>query len=290
MRERVAAHFSIADPSSIECPDLTVLRQLAAAGEPLVVPDTESHVLDRGFPLGKFGSARGFAGVPLLFDHADASGTLCLLDTRPLTLGASDVDAVAGFARDLARTIERRLEPSPQQTPAARAGLTSDEFAALERLAVTDPLTGLANRRGGEQDIASEIARAKRQKTPLSCILLDIDRFKEVNDTFGHQAGDHLLREISALLRRTVRAYDVLVRWGGEEFLIILPSVDLDQARRLADRVRRAVESLETQGVGPITVSAGAAMLDADYDFEAMMTQADRRLYQAKAAGRNCIV
>src|SRR5206468_1484395 len=100
------------------------------------------------------------------------------------------------------------------------------DFEALEQLAATDPLTGLANRRGCEQAITSEVSRAKRERKPLSCILIDIDRFKQVNDTFGHQAGDQVLRELSALLRRSVRAYDIVSRWGGEEFLLILPGAD----------------------------------------------------------------
>src|SRR4029077_10823366 len=164
-----------------------------------------------------------------------------------------------------------------------------EEVKALQHLASTDPLTGLSNRRGGEKHIANEISRAKRERRPLSCILIDIDRFKQVNDTFGHQAGDQVLRDISALIRGTVRAYDILVRWGGEEFLLVLPGVDLDAARTLADRVRIAVEALETHGIGPVTISAGVAKFEHDYDFAATLKTADRRLYQAKAAGRNCV-
>lgn len=288
-REYVAAHLSATDPSStsIEPPDIGLLRQIAAAGEPLIVPDLETHPLGREFGGGKRRIVRGFAGIPLSFEHAEGSGTLCLLDTRPLALDAGDLDNLATFAHDLGHVIERRIE-APAQQP-ARGELTPEAFQALERIAVTDPLTGLANRRGGEQNITSELSRAKRQRTPLSCILLDIDRFKDVNDTYGHQAGDHVLREISGLLRRTVRAYDILVRWGGEEFLIVLPGVDLDQARRLAERLRHAVELLETNGIGPVTISAGVATIDSDYDFDQMFAQADRRLLQAKQAGRNCI-
>ena len=121
-------------------------------------------------------------------------------------------------------------------------------------------------------------------------MLIDLDRFKQVNDTFGHQAGDQLLRDVSNLLKRTVRAYDILVRWGGEEFLLVLPGVDRDLARILAERVRIAVEALDTHGLGPVTLSAGVAAFDNDYDFAATLKTADRRLYQAKASGRNCVV
>ena len=157
-------------------------------------------------------------------------------------------------------------------------------------MAATDPLTGLANRRGGEKYIANEISRAKRERRPLSCILLDVDRFKQVNDTYGHQAGDQLLRDLSNVLRRTVRAYDILVRWGGEEFLLVLPGVDLEMARMLAERVRVATEALDTHGIGLVTISAGVASFEPDYDFTATLRTADQRLYQAKAGGRNKVI
>jgi diguanylate cyclase (GGDEF)-like protein len=172
----------------------------------------------------------------------------------------------------------------------AAAPAIASEIEALERLAITDDLTGLTNRRGGESAIGNEIARARRHRTPLTCVLIDIDRFKQVNDTFGHQVGDQVLRDLSALFTRTVRAYDTVVRWGGEEFLLVLPGVSLDDAQRLADRIRRAVEGIEFPGAGRITLSAGAAGLGLDYSFEEMLATADRRLYQAKSSGRNCVV
>jgi diguanylate cyclase (GGDEF)-like protein len=170
---------------------------------------------------------------------------------------------------------------------AAAASDIDQRFEALEQLAATDPLTGLSNRRGCEKSIAGEISRAERERKPLSCIMLDIDRFKQVNDTMGHQGGDQVLREISALLRQSVRAYDIVSRWGGEEFLVILPGADLEAARQLAERIRLGVQKLPTSSV---TISAGAAEFDADYDFEATLRTADRRMYEAKAAGRNCVV
>jgi diguanylate cyclase (GGDEF)-like protein len=190
------------------------------------------------------------------------------------------------------KEIDRLLieGPRPAPSPATSVAVDVDEVKALQHLAETDPLTGVANRRGGEKHIANEISRAKREKRPLSCILIDLDRFKLVNDTFGHQAGDQLLRDISNLLRRTVRAYDILVRWGGEEFLLVLPGVDRDVARVLAERVRIAVEALDTHGIGPVTLSAGVANFENDYDFSSTLKTADRRLYQAKASGRNCVV
>jgi diguanylate cyclase (GGDEF)-like protein len=264
-----------------------LVKQVAATGEPLVLPDLQAHPA-LGDSLGVHAPHfRGFAGVPLFAEHMGAAGALCLVDSEPTTLGAADMDNLAALAAELERQVEASMGTG-RPTPAAIA--TTIDVDTLERLAVTDPLTGLANRRGGERSVASEISRARRQRTALSCIFIDIDNFKRINDTFGHQAGDRLLRDISDLLRHTLRAYDILVRWGGEEFLLILPGVALDQARRLAERIRAAVERLDTQGLGPVTISAGTAALDASYDFETMLMAADRRLYEAKSNGRNTVV
>jgi diguanylate cyclase (GGDEF)-like protein len=265
--------------------DLTVLRQVAESTEPLIVPSVDNHPL---FASTKdpAKTLRGFAAVPIASTRDHARAALCVMDSKPLTLSATEIDALAAFGRHAGLELDRVSAVAPERKPVVEM---PEDVEALQHLASTDPLTGIANRRGGEKHIANEISRAKRERRPLSCILIDIDRFKTVNDTFGHQAGDQLLRDVSALLRRTVRAYDILVRWGGEEFLLVLPGVGLDLARVLADRLRAAVESLDTHGLGPVTVSAGAAEFENDYDFASTLRTADRRMYQAKAAGRNCI-
>jgi diguanylate cyclase (GGDEF)-like protein len=267
--------------------DMEVLRQVAESTEPLVVPDVENHPLFPARSGAATSQVRGFAAVPIPSSRDYARAALCLLDTKPLALSASEIDALAAYGRHVGLELDRVSAIVPDRKPSLDM---PEDVEALQHLASTDPLTGIANRRGGEKHIANEISRAKREKRPLSCILIDIDRFKAVNDTFGHQAGDQLLRDISALLRRTVRAYDILVRWGGEEFLLVLPGVGLEMARILADRLRAAVEALDTHGIGPVTVSAGAAEFENDYEFASTLRTADRRLYQAKASGRNCVV
>ena len=201
-------------------------------------------------------------------------------------LSAEDLDQFAAITANIAREIERHVPRSDvgsdpvdgQRDPGSGA---SGDHRRVDR--ADQPA-------GGEATIGNEIARAKRHRTPLTCVLIDIDRFKQVNDTFGHQVGDQVLRELSALFKRTLRTYDTVVRWGGEEFLLILPGVSLEDAQRLADRIRRAVEAIEFPGAGRITLSAGAAGLGLDYSFEEMLATADRRLYQAKSSGRNCVV
>jgi diguanylate cyclase (GGDEF)-like protein len=287
--EHVRGWFALgdADAGVNAAQSLAFLRQVAAGTDALIVPNVARHPALSDFAPSGMPLIRGFAAMPLA-SAGDLTGALCVLDTRPLQIGAADVDTLEALARDLAKDLGAKEAAAAPDTELS-AKVTPVDIDSLERLASADPLTGLANRRGGEKDIAAEISRARRQNTPLSCVLLDLDHFKEVNDTFGHQAGDYVLREISALLRRTVRAYDILVRWGGEEFLLVLPGVEKDQALKLAERIRQAVENMPLAGIGGVTASVGVAALGTDYSFDAMFAAADRRLYSAKAAGRNTV-
>ena len=160
-----------------------------------------------------------------------------------------------------------------------------ERFDTIERLAATDVLTGLANRRGCEKSVAAEITRAERQRTPLSVILLDINQLNDVNETYGYVAGDRVLREISAILRRTIRPSDMLSRWGADEFLIVLSDTTLEQAQRVAVRVRGAVRMHAIEGIRPVTVASGVSEIDSDFDFAATLRAAYRRLNQAKRSG-----
>ena len=286
-QEFVRGYFAVSDASGTlsGAPALSFLRQIADGTDPLILPNVAGHPALAEIAPGGLPLIQGFAATPLP-SRGNVSGTLCVMDTKILQMGAAELDALDALGRDLARDLAGQ-DSLPDSVARAAAVSPTSELDSLERLASADPLTGLANRRGGERDISAEISRARRQTTPLSCLLLDIDHFKSVNDTSGHQAGDYVLREISELLRRTVRAYDILVRWGGEEFLIVLPGVTPEQARKLAERLRLAVEQMPLSGIDGVTASIGVSALGKDYSFEAMFAEADRRLYAAKAAGRN---
>jgi diguanylate cyclase (GGDEF)-like protein len=294
--EHLTFHVAAREPGTVaafgDVSDFRFLRQVAEADDPLVIPSVESHPVFSQFLVKGTTPIQGFAAVPVATTRENVRAALCVLDTKPSTLSATDIDALALFGREVGEEIDAMLA-APRDAgmdPTGRPRAVDEEVKALQHLAATDPLTGLANRRGGEKHIANEISRAKREKRPLSCILLDLDRFKLVNDTYGHQAGDQLLRDVSNLLRRTVRAYDIVVRWGGEEFLLVLPGVDLDLARMLAERIRMAIAALDTHGLGDVTISAGVARFESDYDFASTLKTADRRLYQAKSGGRNAVV
>lgn len=165
-----------------------------------------------------------------------------------------------------------------------------DDLARLEELASHDRLTGAWNRRRFEEAVAGEMGLARRRRAPLSLILLDLDHFKRINDTYGHPAGDAVLAGAAAAFRPVLRASDSLVRWGGEEFLVLAPSTHLDGARRLAERLRAAMEAAELPVGERVTLSAGVAEYLLDEPLDAWVARVDEALYRAKAEGRNRVI
>ncbi len=164
----------------------------------------------------------------------------------------------------------------------------------LERLAAIDPLTDAYNRRFGLGRLREEYSRAVRAEAPFGILMVDIDHFKAVNDTYGHLVGDRVLRAVAGACRRVVREGDVLVRYGGEEFLVLLPGAGRDDVMQIAERIRRAVsETTVEDGASRlnVTVSVGATTFrDTVETPEALVALADRALYEAKDGGRNRLV
>ena len=165
----------------------------------------------------------------------------------------------------------------------------------LQEQSIRDPLTGLHNRRYLEDSLIRELARAKRKTQPLSIILLDIDHFKRINDTFGHGAGDMVLRRLGLVLQAYVRESDIACRVGGEEFSLLLPEGPLQIATQRAEDIRKAVNELtlkhEDQDLGTVTVSLGVATFpDHGTTADALIRAADQVLYDAKHKGRNRVV
>jgi two-component system, cell cycle response regulator len=162
-----------------------------------------------------------------------------------------------------------------------------------KRLATIDALTSLKNRRSFVEQARIEISRCQRYSLPLSLILLDVDHFKSINDTRGHAAGDQVLTALGNLLGRQLRTCDVAARWGGEEFVILLPNTDGAGALVLAERLRVAIERLQIQYEGvaiPVTASLGIAEFDAGEALEGLVDRADRAMYAAKIGGRNRVM
>jgi len=164
------------------------------------------------------------------------------------------------------------------------------QLADLALASRRDPLTGLPNRRAFEEDLAREAARAARTGASLSVVMLDVDRFKAVNDGHGHAAGDSVLRAVAARAAAAIRAGDLLARVGGEEFAILLPGADLARAAEAAERVRATLAERPVEAGGTalaVTASLGCAALASGEAPEALVARADARLYAAKGAGRN---
>lgn len=157
----------------------------------------------------------------------------------------------------------------------------------MTHLAHTDTLIRIANRRELDAAIAREVNRATRHCLPLSLIMFDLDHFKQVNDKYGHDAGDTVLKETARVVRGHLRGADLLGRWGGEEFLIIAPNTDSAQARELAERLRQAIAICPLEYVGNITASFGVAEYCPQESPEAWLKHADEALYAAKQGGRN---
>ncbi len=159
----------------------------------------------------------------------------------------------------------------------------------FETMAVTDKLTKLYNRYKFYTIAEQEIQRSKRYGRPFSLITLDIDRFKQINDTYGHDIGDVVLQEIAKLLRKNLHKYEYAFRWGGEEFIILAPEKDAKNAMKLAEKIRKLIENHRFKGVEKVTVSLGVAQFDPEHEesIDTLIKRADNALYLSKKEGRN---
>jgi diguanylate cyclase (GGDEF)-like protein len=197
-----------------------------------------------------------------------------------------------GALRDrdsLMRDLESRVD--------ARTSELSQAYRQMEQLALHDPLTQVLNRRAIRDQAAGELARARRHRAPFAIALIDIDHFKIVNDTYGHAAGDQALAQVARRLTQAVRASDEIGRWGGEEFMVLMPGADRREAAAAGERLRRLVAdapvTLAEGVVQTITASIGLMAVEGtsaeSLDLDRMIGQADEALYRAKADGRNTV-
>ncbi|MBA1148614.1 GGDEF domain-containing protein [Ectothiorhodospiraceae bacterium WFHF3C12] len=168
----------------------------------------------------------------------------------------------------------------------------ADQQARLQALATVDPLTGVLNRRRFEEAVATEVARLGRSHDESCLLLMDMDHFKAINDRFGHPVGDQVLRFVAALLQQNLRRYDVLARWGGEEFIMLFPGTSLAAGREIAEKLRRAIEHADFDAGGePVGLSASFGLVALGTTgpgaFAETYARADKALYAAKDQGRN---
>lgn len=242
-------------------------------GKPFFIPDVKAY--SHGFKDVASLHIRSWVGVPLIVQDR-IIGLLAIDSLQPDYFKEKDVQLATEFASQVAIALEN-----------ARI------FEEAQNQAITDALTGVYNRRGLFQLGEFEFQRARRIGRPLSAMMMDIDHFKRVNDRHGHAIGDQILEQLVERCRRNSRPIDLIGRYGGEEFALLLPEAKLEEARLIGERLRLAImsEPFETDaGDRRITVSAGVAeMSPSDTSLHALIARADAALYDAKGAGRNCI-
>ena len=224
--------------------------------------------------------------IPIMLIADDPSDSRIV---RALELGVNDF---------LTRPVDRQELLARLRTQVARKRYNDELRTSVTQtivMAVTDPLTGLHNRRYLDTHLATLLERAQNRKRSLSVLITDLDRFKSVNDRFGHDGGDDVLREFARRLRKNVRGIDLAIRFGGEEFVVVMPDTSLDVAQNVAERIRGEIADRpfrvgRTGAPLDVTVSVGVAQMQAGDSVETLLKRADVALYDAKSAGRNRVV
>jgi diguanylate cyclase (GGDEF)-like protein len=257
-----------------------IAGRVAEKGEPFLVENVESDPR-----IGKKNRenyrTRSFISVPLMIGDRTI-GVLNLADkTTGEVFNRDDLNLIQSFATHAAVVLERST--------------LSRQTEHLRKLTITDPLTGLLNRRYFQERLEEEVARSLRHNRSLSLLMLDVDGFKRFNDTYGHTAGDEALRLVGEALLRIVRHMDVVSRFGGDEFVVILPETDSQAAMHIAERIREEVAAAVTasrsarlSAAAAVTVSTGIASYEGQGESgELLLERADQALYKAKAGGRN---
>ncbi|MES3083349.1 GGDEF domain-containing protein [Sphingomonas faeni] len=238
--------------------------------EPLIVEDAH---LDTRFAASPMvvgpPHIRSYAGIPLRTPEGYNVGSLCAMDTRARRFSPADIAILSNFANIVCDELELRL------------------------IAQVDHLTGALTRRGFVEQAEREMARSRRYERPSTLVMLDVDHFKMVNDTYGHTTGDQVLHQLAKLAEATLRPIDVFGRLGGEEFGILLPETGADEALIVAERLRESIAGYAMQlsngATLTVTASFGVAVLAPNMTSVATwIEQADAALYAAKAGGRNC--
>ncbi|WP_445010791.1 diguanylate cyclase [Vreelandella stevensii] len=225
--------------------------------------------LSHALSAGKLTSGYSLAGMDRAEETVCSKGLQPLVEWRvtAMSLPGHVENALVLVQRDITERVEKEAE--------------------LKRLATTDMLTGLMNRSRFDDLLKHELGRLGRYMRPFSLIMLDIDFFKTINDSLGHDVGDQVLHTLATQLESSLRSADYCARWGGEEFIILAPETSLQQATRLAEKIRRGIASTAFQKAGCVTVSLGVAEATLNDTPKSMMKRVDNALYQAKESGRD---
>jgi len=265
--------------------DAAICSYTILGSESLVVNDTLKHDVFRGMGMvTNPPHVRFYAGIPLLSPEGFALGTLCVVDTRPRRLSKSQLDALKILARSVEIMLETRLNIIQMK-------IQHDDIErlnqALETLSRTDDLTGLWNRRVMDEVLERELQLYKRHATSFALLILDIDKFKALNDIYGHLMGDKSIQFVAKVLEGETRETDCCIRYGGDEFVVILPNIDREYTQFVVDRIRSEIEK-SVESIKPFTVSIGAVVVESQcVDSDSLLKRADKCLYRAKDQGSN---
>jgi len=266
-------HPDLTDKLVLHQKDSEIMSEAIARGSYILESDYSKSRFFQGGENPLF-EHNFFITIPLMIEN-EIIGVLNLNDNEKGYLNVTDLDFFLNVSEFISLSISN-----------------AQSFEKAERLSITDGLTGLTNRQQLEASLQSEILRSRRYHSPLSLVMMDVDYFKSVNDTFGHQEGDDVLIGISSIIKRLCRSHDVAARYGGEEFMLVLPETNGSGAWKIAERVREEVENHRFNHEGKIhsiTISCGIAEFDNEgtEDYTDLIRVADSALYQAKESGRN---
>lgn len=254
-----------------------------------VVPDTtqDARFVNNPLVTGE-PHLRFYAGAVLKSQDGYPLGTLCALDYEPRELTQRQRFALQALANQVMAHMELMRSHRIQEALIRELQTTRQE---LEALSSTDSLTGLLNRRAFDQRFQQEVAMIKRGAPSGALMLIDLDNFKHINDTYGHQGGDHVMVRFIALCRRVFRQYDVISRWGGDEFMVMLPRTTPSEATHVARRLHQqlATTPMLTNSTVPLycTVSVGICAVTSTSTMDTCLSMTDALLYQVKKEGRN---
>jgi two-component system, cell cycle response regulator len=251
-----------------------------------ILPDMNGNEVCRWLKLNQ-----DTKGIPIIMLTAQSSTTD---KVASLTAGADDHLTKPYNEPELSARIYACMRTKALQDELRTKNRQLEEvLSKVEVLAITDPLTQLFNRRHFESVIESEFASTARYKSPASCLMVDVDHFKSVNDEYGHRAGDSVLKELSQIIKSCLRKVDTVARWGGEEFTVLLPRTKKEDALRAASRILHAISDFKFPDINQqITVSIGIASIpDPAIDTaEKLVDASDSAMYEAKEKGRNQII
>ena len=198
---------------------------------------------------------------------------------------------LVSIIRDVTQKVilEELLEAREKQYKELAKELERKNISLSERVSI-DNLTGIKNRYYFDERIKEEVDLAKRQKVSFSLLLFDLDHFKHVNDNFGHDIGDKVLKRVTDAVSKIIRSYDIFARWGGEEFVVLMPNTTEAEAVPAAEKIRKTVEDISHPDIEKITISIGIAIWEVDDDVDQIFVKADKALYTAKNQGRNRVI